>query len=90
MTLTDSEKKLIKAIGHSEFGNGQICTKDNPAWVDCIWGFEGKRLFAGVMASLSKKGLAETDGECCWLTEAGVTELAAIDAAAQAPTAEVK
>lgn len=79
--LTENEKALIRAIGHSEFGNGQICGPGNPTWVDCVWGFEGKKKFGGVMASLQKKGLAQTDGECCWLTDAGVTVLAELDAA---------
>jgi hypothetical protein len=41
-----------------------------------LWGFEGRAKFGGVMASLTKKGLAQTDGECAWITETG---FAAVD-----------
>lgn len=75
--VTENERKLLRGILKSEYHNGADETKENrtgqrhAVWVDCIWGFEGKRGFGGVMASLTKKGLAGTDGEGCWLTEAG-------------------
>lgn len=70
--LTENETLLLKAILHSEFHDSVAIENRarNAVWVDCIW---GKKKFGGTMASLAKKGLANTDGECCWLTETGLT-----------------
>lgn len=70
MNITAMERKLLLAIRDSEYNDSD--NKLSPVWVNCLWGFEGKRHFPGVMSSLSKKGLAGTDGECCWLTARGL------------------
>lgn len=81
MTITENERKLMIAIRDSEY---QEYDPDDPesgkdrVWVDCMWGFEGKKKFGGVMASLSVKGFAGTDGETCWLTDAGLAAIADI------------
>lgn len=73
LNLTDNERALLKAILNSEYHDSvrDEAKIGNPVWVDCLWGFEGKAKFGGTMASLSKKGLAATDGECAWLTADG-------------------
>lgn len=70
--MTKNERDLLVAIYLSEFNDGSHTA---PVWVNCLWEFEGSRSFGGVMASLTKKGLAETDGECAWLTKAGVEKV---------------
>lgn len=86
MNLTENEIRLLTAIRDSEYHSSDG-SKDaivgTPIWVNCIWDFAGKKLFPGVMASLSKKGLVKTselidrrrksihDGECCWITSKG-------------------
>ena len=67
--LTDNEKALLKAIITSEYNDG---TGLASVWVDCLWGFEGKKKFGGVMASLAKKHLAWTDGKGCAVTQKGL------------------
>jgi hypothetical protein len=72
--LTENERALLIAIRDNEFQDGdagRASTIDNPIWIDCISDWSDEKKFGGVMASLSKKGLAKTDGECCWLTQAG-------------------
>ena len=76
MKTTENEDKLLVAILNSEYHITSDLTQRHGSanaaiWVDCVWGFEGKSKFGGTMASLAKKGLAATDGECCWLTEDG-------------------
>lgn len=69
INITANERKLILAIRDSEYnGDGGLA----PVWVNCMWGWYGKRIFSGVMSSLVKKGLAGSDGECCWLTKKGL------------------
>jgi len=78
MTITDQEFKLLRSINNSEYHSAEPDAEkraQEPVWVDCIWAFEGRRAFSGVMSSLSKKGLAKTDGECCWLTPKGFAVL---------------
>lgn len=70
MQVTENERALLIAIRDNEFHDGDDPI-DSPVWVNCIWGWEGTRKYAGTMASLTKKGLARTDGECCWVTQAG-------------------
>jgi hypothetical protein len=68
--LTANEINLLAAILRNEFHDG--CPPvDNPIWVDCIDGWSDTAKFGGVMASLTKKGLAGTDGESCWISQAG-------------------
>lgn len=71
--ITERESKLLKAIYSSEYhdSNRGADRINNAVWVDCIWGFEGKKSFGGIMAGLTKKGLADTDGEGTWITRAG-------------------
>lgn len=64
MDITPNEKALILAIRDSEYNDDH---DTSPVWVNCIWGFQGKAKFGGTMASLTKKGLAGTDGETAWL-----------------------
>lgn len=66
MELTANEKALILAIRDSEYNDNR---DTSPVWVNCIWGFQGKAKFGGTMASLTKKGLAGTDGETAWLSK---------------------
>jgi len=73
--LTENELKLMLAIRDSEYnddGAMETPRRSSPVWVNCIWGFEGKKKFGGVMGSLSTKGLAVSDGETCHLTKAGL------------------
>ena len=73
--LTENELKLMLAIRDSEYNDdGAFATPrtSSPVWVSCMWGFEGKKKFGGVMASLSNKGLAWSDGETCGLSDAGL------------------
>jgi hypothetical protein len=73
--LTEKESALLVAIYKSEFNDA---THKAWVWVDCLWGFESKKLFGGVMASLTKKELVLTDGEVCCLTDAGLATMQAI------------
>lgn len=69
INLTENEKALLIAIRDSEYNDDHQLAA---VWVNCLWGFEGTKKFGGVMASVSTKGLAKTDGECAWLTELGL------------------
>lgn len=71
VSITEGEKGLLVAILDSEYHDGRDPV-DDPVWVDCLWGWSGKAKFPGTMASLVRKGLADTDGETCSLTQAGV------------------
>lgn len=88
VSLTENETKLLRAILKSEYHNGgmpeaeRVGSENGAVWVDCLWGFEGKAKFGGVMASLTKKGLAGTDGECAWLTAEGYAAVKATEVAA--------
>lgn len=68
--LTSNERELLIAIRDNEFHDGNHPVNEY-VWVDCIWGWEGTSKYAGTMASLVKKQLAKTDGECCCITQAG-------------------
>ena len=71
--LTDNEKLLLDNIAQSEYTNG-----DRGPWV-LVWcnalDYSPNKIpsisVPGIMASLVKKGLAQTDGECCCLTVEG-------------------
>ena len=73
--VTDKELRVLKAIRGNNFHNDHL-TLINPVWADCIHdskepsGVTGKA-FSGVVASLAKKGLIGTDGECISLTAVG-------------------
>lgn len=69
-TITENEKELLIAIRDNEFHDGNHPV-ENWVWVDCIHGFADKKKFGGTMASICKKGLAKTDGECCTITQEG-------------------
>ena len=66
--MTMNEWKLLTAIRDSEFHDGRDPV-DSHTWVDCLK-FDS-RSHAGTMSSLSKKDLAYTDGETCWITQKG-------------------
>lgn len=70
MNVTENELDLLRAIRDSEYHDGRDPVDDD-VWVDCLHGWSDTRKFPGTMASLIKKGLARTDGECCSLTQAG-------------------
>ena len=73
MNITSNELKVLQSIATNFFGQ-QV---GDPVWADCINDshkpsrIEGKAL-SGVCASLAKKGLIETDGDCVCITEKGV------------------
>ena len=73
-TITANETQLLTAIRDSEYHDGRDPIGD-PIWVDCACEGFG-RSAGGIMASLVRKGLADTDGECCWITEEGMAALA--------------
>jgi hypothetical protein len=73
VAVTANELALLEAIYNSEFhdgisGAGRI---KNSVWLDCIWGFSGTPKFGGIMSSLSKKGLASSYEDVCWITALG-------------------
>jgi hypothetical protein len=81
ITITENERALLIAILNSEYNGADGTDRiGNPVWVNCLNGFSNKTKFGGVMASASKKGLAATDGETCWITAEGYE---AIDGGAQ-------
>jgi len=75
--LTANEMEALKAIFECEYHDG--CAPEqrinNAVYVWACNPFRSQRSFSGTMASLSKKGLANTDGECCWITRAGFEAL---------------
>lgn len=75
--LTENERGLLLAIRHSDYHDGRDPV-GNPVWVETSC--EGYGTSAGgVMASLTTKGLAGTDGEACWITQAGIDALDATE-----------
>lgn len=81
--VTQNEKSVLRALLTNDFTahNGGIPAEYGRAiewavWSDCIEdaaeppAVSGKAL-SGVCGSLVQKGLAGSDGECIWLTEAG-------------------
>jgi hypothetical protein len=68
--ITENERNLLIAIRDSEYQDASNPV-NNPVWVNCIWGWADTKKYPGTMASLAKKGLAKTDGECCSITQAG-------------------
>lgn len=71
--LTENEKLLLNNIAQNEYTDGQ---RGPGVWVWCnALTYSPNKIPAasvpGIMASLVKKGLAETDGEVCCLSEAG-------------------
>jgi len=85
--LTENEWKLINAYQHNDYVSGDGW--DNPysaAWVEDFafscgeWGkfdvLKGKSL-SGIISSLCKKGIMQTNGESFYLTEKGIEFLKA-------------
>ena len=66
--ITTNERNLLTAIRDSEYHDGRNPV-DSPTWVDCV--IFDSRAHAGTMSSLSKKDLAYSDGETCWITQKG-------------------
>lgn len=73
MNITENEKKMITAIAESEYHDA-----DDPGgltWTCCICDYFGSSA-GGILSSLVKKDLAETEGygyeDRCWLTEKGI------------------
>lgn len=71
--LTENEKLLLDNIIRNEYTSGRRGPNVH-TWADCL-DYSPNRIpsksVPGIMASLSKKGLAQTDGEVCFATEAG-------------------
>lgn len=68
-SITDNERALLTAIRDNELHDGADRVN---GWVyvdDCCAAFGTSA--GGIMASLEKKGLASTDGECCCIRQAG-------------------
>lgn len=68
--MTNKEAKLLSQIITSEYHDG-MAVVGHPVWVDCVCDGLGASA-GGVMASLVAKGWAQTDGEACWVTQAGL------------------
>ena len=75
--LTAKELEALTAIFECEYHNECAPEKriNNPVYTWACNPFRTLRSFSGIMASLAKKGLAGTDGECCWITRAGFEAL---------------
>jgi hypothetical protein len=83
MNITEKETKMLRNIAENDYANGRPGTW---VWADCLdCGPEYLPVTShgGIIASLSKKGLAESDGSgwchidhrdqtCVRLTEAGL------------------
>jgi hypothetical protein len=70
--VTEKERILLEAIYNNEFQDGRKDEANNAVWVNCLSVPFAATSIGGVMTSLSKKGLAGTDGEACWLTQSGI------------------
>ena len=68
--MTKNEKELLRAIIESENQDSDDVI-ENPIWVGCWDTSLSTQSIPGVMASLSKKGFVETDGETCYITQTG-------------------
>lgn len=89
-TLTQIELEALRGIVNSDFRDGNHPV-GWPVWSWSANPFPSKRTFSGAMASLSKKGLATSDGgrgdeACVTLTQAGWDALRAADMAFVAAT----
>lgn len=80
MKLTDKEVKMLQNIAWNDFMDG-VFEADNPVWSNCLdqgpnGAFTNAASFGGIVVSLVKKGLVDSDGDgkdgCVWLTEAGL------------------
>lgn len=84
MTITEKEKSLIMMIARNEYNSANygvpVDISETNTWCNCIdTGFVYDHMeklsstsIPGVMASLVKKGLADSNGETCCLEEAGL------------------
>ena len=73
-TITKLEEKVLKAIRDNEYQDGVTAdfVVNNPVWVFSVsYDVGGTKVFSGVMSSLTKKNLAGTDKETCWITKEG-------------------
>ncbi|WP_327210131.1 hypothetical protein [Rhizobium leguminosarum] len=81
-TLTDNEKKVLKALYHNTYGergdgvySHLIDDSDEPTGL-------AKTSLPGIVGSLVKKGIAETEGmnddKAIWLTDLGKAVIAAV------------
>jgi hypothetical protein len=79
MRLTPTEVKALQGIANSEFQDGPP-EPGKPVWTWSANLFDNKRVFAGAVASLVKKGLVGSANEgansIIWLTQAGLDALA--------------
>ena len=90
MILTPNETKMIRNIAENDYANGE---PDAMVWADCLdcgpCPLPNPKSHGGVVASLIKKGLAESDcagwdrgaqkdQTCVWLTDAGLGQWRAI------------
>jgi len=90
-TLTENEQKMMKAITEDDFyENGTESTLWTNVFFDCLnIGLTTKQA-KGVLGSLNKKGLVNSDGECLELTETGAEYINGLEEAAEAAPAEPK
>jgi hypothetical protein len=70
MNLTEKEIDLLTAMRDSEYHDGRHPV-EGATWVDCLRVSFPASGIGGVMASLTQKGLAWTDGEACSVTQEG-------------------
>ncbi|MCK4260819.1 MAG: hypothetical protein KAX49_17715 [Halanaerobiales bacterium] len=73
VNITKLERKVLLAIVDNEYHDfyGKA-TVNQPVWVFSVSYDVGEtKIFSDVMSSLIKKGLAGTDGDCCWVTAEG-------------------
>jgi hypothetical protein len=78
LKLTENEKKALQGIANSDFMDGDPVAY-RPVWSWSANTFDNPRAFAGVVASLVKKGLAHSTGTgedaCLQLTAEGLAAL---------------
>jgi len=84
MNITEKEKSLIMMIARNEYNSANYGVptdiSETNTWCDCIdTGFVYDHMeklsstsIPGVMASLVKKGFADSNGETCCLEEKGL------------------
>lgn len=71
--VTDLERDIMRAILLQDHRDGRDARAQ--IWVDCILDkaeLAKRSSLGGVMTSLKRKGIADSDGECAWLTDAGI------------------
>ena len=79
MNITENEKDVLEAFVEDDFiSDFGWESPEAVCWVEALPHGLKPSTFSGVMGSLAKKGLIETDGEAMSLTDAGRVELGKI------------